>query len=262
MSNILEQVNFVSPLRYISGRIVEYDIKSANVSILFSGGKIDQNKYNFMMNLPKQIREVEVGLMIKKDPSYYNTIADGIKKYKLELGKANNIEEYQIVRIANDAVYINTPIDLKYTMFDNVVEFRKKSISDVMININKILVFLSMNNGNISIDVKGLGDNYQLHTDGILNIIATVVYMVERSSIEDAMKFLSDFISTYISYKAPVQCYREFNSESLYSIVLNNYCYKLFDMDEKYVENLDISYNLNILRDLWATILGLYNIGK
>lgn len=262
MNNVLEQTNFVSPLRYISGRIVEYDIKAANVSILFAKGKISQDKYNYLMNLPKQIREVEVGLMIKADSSYYNTISEGIKEYKVKLGEANNINEYQIVRIANDAVYINTPLDLKYTLFDDIVLFKQKSISDVMITINKINVFITFVDNSVSIDVKGLGDNYKLHTNGILNIISTIVYMVERSSIEDAIRFLSEFIDDYINHRVAIDYYREFNSDSMYTIVMNDYCYRLYDVSPDYVQYMDISCNLYILRDLWSIILSLYNRGK
>ena len=68
-------------------------------------------------------------------------ILQSLEKYKLKFAEANNIDENRIVRVANDAIYLNTPVDLKYTIFDNIVEFKKKSIYDVAIKINNVIIF-------------------------------------------------------------------------------------------------------------------------
>ena len=38
--------SYLNPSRFISGRIVEYDIRSANISALLDAGVIDIDQYN------------------------------------------------------------------------------------------------------------------------------------------------------------------------------------------------------------------------
>ena len=112
-SNLGKKLNYLSPLRYVSGRIVEYDIKAANISVLRDKEIISEADYIMLSSMPKNLREREIGLMEKNNPSLYNKIADGITEAKLSLIRFNKIEDNQILRIANDAIYVNTPIDLK-----------------------------------------------------------------------------------------------------------------------------------------------------
>ena len=62
-------------------------------------------------------REIEVGLMEKENYDIYKILQDGICEAKDNLAKFNKIDEDQIKRVANDAVYINSDIDLKYLNF-------------------------------------------------------------------------------------------------------------------------------------------------
>ena len=56
--------------------------------------------------------------MIKEDKKIYNIIQKGIKESKVQLFDANDIKSYEVIRIANDAVYVNRINGLKYTEFD------------------------------------------------------------------------------------------------------------------------------------------------
>ena len=141
VSSIVSKLSYFTPSRYISGRIVEYDIKSANITMLKVANVISEETYQYLQSLPKMSREIEIGLLIKSNPAIFKAISSGIEKYKLKFAEANNIDENRIVRVANDAIYLNTPVDLKYTIFDNIVEFKKKSIYDVAIKINNVIIF-------------------------------------------------------------------------------------------------------------------------
>ena len=131
LERLANLTSYITPSRYVSGRIVEYDIKSANITMLKKYNAIFDDYYNFLSKLPKIDREIEIGLLIRSDKKYFNIIEDGIKAAKYILLKSNNVDPSFIVRIANDAVYINSLNDLQYTKFDEVL-FAKKSISMIL----------------------------------------------------------------------------------------------------------------------------------
>lgn len=274
--NILSNQNYLTPSRYISGRIVEYDIRSANISILRTKNIISEDEYINLYNMPKKQREIEIGLKIKNDSSIYESIKEGIKEARLELGKSNIINPDSIVRIANDAVYINSNIDLKNTKFGNYVEFRKKSAYNIMIQLYNIIIFLAfLPDGNLDIDVKGLGEeNIKLHEDYILYTIISTIVIKERSGTIAAISYLTDICEKYIHYNLPVGYYREFNSESSYRLKytipgntvnmtrMPGYNLGINNVSEYDKNSLDINYNYSVLRELWSILIEFYNIGR
>ena len=74
IEQLAEAMSYITPLNYISGRIVEYDIASANINMLYKYNMIDINYYNYLKSLPKINREVEIGKLIRSDSNYYNII--------------------------------------------------------------------------------------------------------------------------------------------------------------------------------------------
>lgn len=246
------RMNFITPLRYVSGRIVEYDLKSANINTLYQYSKIDKQYYDYLSRLPKMDREIEIGLRIRSDGSLYDTIQEGIKEAKFQLLKTNNVDLNSVVRIANDAVYINTSVDLNYTRFDNLF-FTQKSISNCMVKLGNLIIFFWYDNdGNMNIDVKGLNEvAMNLHSDYLLSIIAQVINMVERVSINDALKYLLEFYNDYINMKLEKEYYRELTPESLYRI--KNSDYGLISVES--LDIVDINYNLYVLRELYSILL-------
>lgn len=259
LEEVLEQTSYNHPSRYISGRIVEYDIKAANINTLYEAGAIDDKLYNYLLFLPKKDREVYIGKLIKTDHRYYDCIQNGIKSAKKKLIYSNgNIEVSDIVRIANDAVYINKSYDLCNTKFGNI-EFKKSKPYSSMIRLqtkfNDLIIFFYYNDEGINIDVKGINKEYQLlHVDYMLTFIANVIYNLERVSIEDALNLVTSFYEDYISMKLPLGYYRELNYVSLYRLKYVNYA-----VENPSNEEIDINFNLYIIRDLYSIILELYN---
>lgn len=269
INEIMVKQNYLHPSRYISGRIVEYDIKSANISTLRMQNIISEEDYIRLSNMPKMNREIEIGLMIKNDKEIYNYIQKGIKSAKLALAKANNIEVDSICRIANDAVYINSVSNLQRTKFGQYIEFKQKSEFNIMVTILNVIIFCKfMNNGDIDIDVKGIGDNVSLHQEYMINAIASTIVILERSGVIEAINCLSRLCEQYVSLQLPVGYYRTFNSDSVYVTRYNNtyYLYDtgfgIKDCTQNDVQSLDINYNYSILRELWSILIDIYNIRR
>lgn len=261
IKKIIEKVNYSNPIRYISGNIIEYDIKAANISMLYDANIITREYYEYLSYIPKNMREREIGLMELKDPKIYECIAAGIKKYKLLFAKANNVKEREIVRVANDAVYINRSLPLSNTVFGNIV-FKVSSPANVYMKLLDLCIFAYIPiNGNLSLDIKGINDKVlYLFQNNILNIIGTVIYLVERSNIQDAVSYLSGILDDYINKRLPVEYYREFNSNAMYNIIVDSKCYYIMQDYGFSIDDLDINYNLYILRELWGIILEIYSV--
>lgn len=256
--------SYFAPLRYITGRIVEYDIKSANISMLKKYGIINDEYYNYLSNLPKNIREVEIGLRIRDEQQYssdhssitYTTISNGIKEAKRMLFDSNDIKYDEVIRIARDAVYINRQFDLQYTVFDNVIEFRKKVVADAVIKLsNSLIIFFWHNENGLNLDIKGLGNNEYLHQDYMLSFIGSVLLTAERAGISDALNLISSFYKDYINRTLDIRFYRELNPDSLYKIEYSNYYVSLPNS----ANDIDISFNANIIRELWSILINKYN---
>ena len=266
LKNIISKQNYLTPSRYISGRIVEYDIKSANISVLRNSGIITQDDYEYLASLPKILREKEIGLREKADQSIYTSIQKGINEAKYNLVTFNKINPEQIVRIANDAVYINSIINLDYLKFGDYIEFKPKSEYNVYCCLNKVIIFCRFDHGgNIHIDVKGIGDNASLHQNYMIYTIMSTITLLERAGIIDALDYLSEICEAYVKRELPVGYYREFNSDSLYKTLYSTigmYPYGLTDVREDQKYDIDINYNYVILRELWSILFEIYNLRR
>lgn len=261
VEDIISKREYLTPSRYISGRITEYDMKSANISVMRDTELISQESYLQLAAMPKIAREREVGLMEKADPTLYTSIAQGIKNAKLDLASFNQLVPEQIVRVANDAVYINSLVDLSHTKFGEFIEFRPKNIYNVYVNLNGKLIFCRFDpDGNIHIDTKCIGKNDILHRDYMIYTIMSTITLLERSGVQDAIDYLYEICEAYLNLKLPVGYYREFNIESLfrgkYIVAGSQPCFTAVYEDNK--ADLDINYNYTILRELWSILLEFY----
>lgn len=255
--------NYFCNNRIISGRIIEYDIRAANISMCREYGIINDDLYRYLLSADKQKREEFIGWQIKKEKDIdsssltYNTIHDGIIKAKLQLFEANNIQPNEVIRIANDAVYINRSTDLYYTKFGNFIEFKKKTVADTVIKLSTtIIIFYWYTLEGLNIDIKGIGDenNVKFHQNYMLSFIGSVLLTYERAGIIDAIHLIENFYNDYISRKLDIGFYRELNPTSMYRII--NSGYYVNDIDN--IDLIDISCNGNLIRELWKILISKY----
>lgn len=269
---IVSKINYITPERYLTGVIRELDLKAANISILHSKGMISDDEYNYLRSIPKIDREISIGNMInntaEKNKSgeaitttspIYSSIKDGIREAKVWLCRMNNIKEDEIIRIANDAVYINRAVPLQYTN-NNGVEFSEKAIYSSLLQLNGIILFFRYNSDNmLEVDIKGLGkDNERWHNGFMLSVIGQVIILLQKSSASDALNYLSKVYEDYILLKMPIGMYREFNNLSGFRKG-NFYLSNEVGLD---IRQIDIGYNLSLLRTLYGVILDQYMRGR
>lgn len=115
--------------------IREYDMESANVSVLREKDLISGEMYLDIMESPKGARNKLIGMLIRdnKDEDIYNKIKDSIDEYVEELIVSNNVSKKDILERSHDALFIGGTEDLKYTKFGDYVTFKLKHKYSMML---------------------------------------------------------------------------------------------------------------------------------
>ena len=263
-SNLWSRLNYKSTAKYIlNTHITEYDLSKANINALLYTRRIDQNKYNELLSLPKEQREITVGLMIRKDNSIYKSIQEGIIEAKKRLFDANDIEDYDVLSIRNDAVFIHSR-KLNTTEFPPYFTFKEKGKYNMFMSICDLDVFYNDTinpDGSINyqLDIKGISDdNVQLHANGIGGLLCEVMYRLQREDISLTIQWMTNILEKYINKQLPKEFYREFNSDSDY--VINTFVRKIpsKDINDGLIPALDINRNLLVLRDIMKILTSIH----
>ena len=262
---IYKKINYRSPIKYfINTYIREYDLSKANISSLYYTGRITKEKYNEFMNIDKQSREIKIGLMIQKDNSIYHSIQKGIIEAKKRLVESNQLTDFDILSIKNDAIFVIAK-NLKYTQFPPYFEFKLKNTYNIYLQLLDLEIYYGdkfNTDGTLdtNIDVKGISDDkIPLHLDGILGFICDICFKLQRDNIEDVLRYASNIYNKYINRELPKEFYREFDSSSMYMIYSTTHRFVLEDIDDSMISSVDIGRNLLILRDLMTIITDIYN---
>lgn len=246
---------------YIQGSIREYDIKAANINTLLQAGKISQDTYDYLVRLPKQYREDFIGRLISTDKGIYESIHQGIIEAKQYLFESNHINDNEVIRIANDAVYVWRSSPLTYTSYGDHVLFLMKGVYTSFAKIGPNAVFFNGSDyQNLQIEVIGMKKVLHYHTNGFLSFLASILYMLEKAPIEDVLSTYNRYYKQYISRSLGYEHYREFNQESNFRIGVNqdSVCSWTISSFPGDIERVDISYNAMLLRDIYQIILSVW----
>lgn len=279
-NELYKYINYSSKRNICIGKkIYEYDIKQANISVLYAQGKLSDYIYERLRHSDKYSREIYIGKMIaeSKDKTIDHSIKMGIQEAKREFIDLNKISEDSIVRIANDALYVIMDYPAKHTdmivnkslnepLHNRTVEFVQKNCYDGYVHFsNGVWIFYTvLPDGNLDVDVIGLG-NYAAAHSYMINIISTILYYLHNMQYEFAITKLSEIIEIYLQKEFPVETYREFNPLGIFRLKRsddgiggNNFTlYPTNVPNDMKPEQLDASYNYAILRELYSMVLSL-----
>ena len=105
--NLWEKDNYTANITHlINTDINVYDMKSANINILKNDNLLTDQEYMNLTMMPKLQREIEIGLMSISRPEVKQSLNDGFVKYRHMLFEDNDIEDYSVLSIKKDAVYL------------------------------------------------------------------------------------------------------------------------------------------------------------
>lgn len=261
MASLWQNKNYLISLPFIvATNIYEYDIKKANISILLHEGAIDKSEYNRLYDLPKLQRQIEIGYMIRNNPEIDSILSNGIKEMKKRFFESNNIEDHSIVSIKNDAVFIMNDKPA-VTVFDNV-EFVLKNTYSSFYRLNKnIEIYFRSDriNNTMQFDVKGINDEIlSLHQNHMCSWLAQIMYSIEVGDIQLAISDIQIFFDDFVNRRLPIEFYRTFDSVSGYVVVANGQPYLLPYATEYDKGALNITTNVNIIREMYSICTQLY----
>lgn len=262
LSTLYRKVIYMAPIDYlINNSIVEYDISKANINILFYYGLLTQDQYNYYYNLPKKQREIALGY-IQKNEKYSKAVKEGIVEFKRRFFEANQIEDYQVLSIKNDAVFLIDK-EPKITKFDNV-EFARKESYTSYYRLGRIecYYYYDFFKNTEYMTIKGMSEEKQaLHDKYFIDFLKCLFNSAQMDSLTETIELLKDFHEDYVNMKLEMPYYREFNAMSSYSIKPAPNSYRIFKashLDPKNINFIDTQYNEKLLRDLYKMYASMY----
>lgn len=250
-SLLYENMNYLSTYPFIINNYIrEYDLSAANINALYTNGYFDKSTYDLFKSYDKKKREVEIGLLIKRDSRVYEIISSGIINAKKLLFESNNIQDNEVLTIKNDAVFIISK-ELVNTVFGNY-EFKCKNLYNTYLRILDLEIYYrdSLNSDDIFFDIKGISDDkLYLHT-AMVSLISEVCYRVQRYDKSDNIRFIMNIYENFLHRRLPIEYYRNLDSFSKYTIINNIGIYSLDNISNDMINIISIDRNLSILREL------------
>lgn len=243
--------------------IYEYDLSKANINTLLSQGVITKEKYDNLYYMNRNERQIQIGLMIRENKDIGKAIKDGIRDAKRMLFDTNNIQDWEVLTIKNDAVFI-IGRELQHTKFGNY-NFIQKNKYTIYLQLNEYEIYYydrfdPQGQLDINIDVKGLNDSLlPLHEHGILELICYVCFELQRGSIGDVLSYVTNLYQDYLFRRLPLEYYREFNFKSQYVIKTEFSIFYFDHISKDNIQYIDINCNLQLIRTLIQIISSIYH---
>lgn len=267
-STLWEKTFWTAPIDYITSTYIrEYDISKANINVLLSMGVIDQEQYNYFYGLDKKAREIMVGYLLKdhKKEKLGVKLLAGIKEYRKLFFEANDIQDYEVLAIKNDAVYLINKI-ANHTKFGNVEFVNKHSYTSFYKldrKFNKEMYYkIDIPNNIEELKIDGLGDKaYREHEPYMIDFLKAVFSTVETTGVEDAIAMTRQFSDDYVNRRLDVGYYRRFDSISGYDSICHNTIgdmYNINYLSQNDMRIIDISYNYLIIMNLYRYFASMY----
>ena len=234
--------------------IIEYDIKSAGLNVMYAFGLISKKQYQYYLSLDKKSRNIRLGLLQRDTEGLANELGECMLQVINMFIKANNLEESDILSVKNDAIFV---INKKCTQlkFNNIEFVAKNKYTSYYLFDGKEFYYSRKLNKDI-LHVKGVNDEtLEKHNDYMLDFLKKVFRAIEVKSPKEVFIMVKKFAKEYRDYELPVGYYRELNHLSLYrlNVSMDRRKIGVEDIDESLYQYLNYNYNykvyiLNILK--------------
>ena len=248
---MIDSTFYKAPYEYlIAIPIYEYDIKAANVSILRQHNIINDQQYQIYLSKPKEEREIEIGLWIKQQPHLYDILKQTISDARQWFFNINHIEDHQILYIDNDSITLIDRI-AKSTQYSPYIDFKQKNTYNSFYRLEGIDFLYYSDNDNESYRIKYGGTKINLiHKEGFLDLLLSLANEAQNRDYQAMVLMIKHLYKQYIDKQLPIAYYREFNQKSEYKLIPGCAFQYYTNIPPGGLDNIDISYNANLLRYL------------
>lgn len=214
VSSLYEKHNYLNKnISYIINQeIIEYDIQSAGFNLIKYFKLVTNDKIQYLESLPRQHRQIQIGLYQKEDRTLIRRLNDAFKAARKLFFEANHIEDDDVISIKKDAIIMGRRCNKE--KFDNI-SFREKNEYSSYYYLNKYEFYFNA----YGVDVKGINDKLLLlHRDYMLDFLYNFFKMNETSPRKSVIRMIKDFSFYYKEQKLPIDYYRQLDSNSLFML--------------------------------------------
>lgn len=264
-STLYEKTNYTSSTIdfLINSYIREYDIRRAGPTALLIAGCIDEQTYSYICSLPRDLRQVQTGLL-QKDPEVADTLKSTMSEARRLFIESNGLNDSDILSIKNDAIYVVGKTPAITTFYDGRLMFVVKNqyTSYYRYNRTEMYYYGDMRAEAENLDIKNIGDNrLERHRDYFIDFLLYLFGMAQVSPVHEVIGAVQAMITQYINLQLPLGYYREFNARSDFKIIsgspyTNFYAGSLPETTD--LRSIDISQNLDILRYFYKLFSDMY----
>lgn len=229
----------------LNSEIIEWDIKSAGISLCTEFGLIPEKELEYLRSVPKKKCDILIGLRSKEDKIFAKQLESKFNEAVNIFIELNNLDkDYDILAIKRDAVFvINHPISIN--QISNNIKFVDKNIYHAYLYLKPLELYFKRNG---EIDIKHFIGNVDernrilsLHKDGMMNLFHSFIDLCESTNFNTVKisNELSSFVKAYKNRELDFDYYREFNIDSKFRY----YDSLVSNINESMMEKIDISYN-------------------
>lgn len=224
----------------VNNEIIEYDMKSAGISIIESKGLLEKDEIDILKSMPKELRNIKIGNIQKHNKGLVKKLNEGFMEYRKVFMESNDLDINDIISIKKDAIF--TTRRCREKEFDGVKFDEKNIYTSYYYFKNGIEIYYNKNR----MDVKGINDNnMKYHRKYFASFINRFCFMGETSSLSNRIKFLNEFTYMYKTRNLDINYYREFNANSIFRSfeTLTGLDVALTQVGKLKPEEIDIKYN-------------------
>lgn len=223
----------------VNGEIIEYDIKSAGLSLAKEYGYISKSIIDKLEEMDKTNRNIRMGLLKKNNKQLSKAENEALIKARKLFILANKLSVDDIIAIKRDAIFVSRRCNER--KFGNI-EFVPKNKYTSYMEINKLEFYYN----STQLDIKGIGDVvYKQHEKYMIDFFKTYFSLMELGNKTKLISYITNFVFMYKSRLLDLRYYREFNVQSTYrlNIIVEKNVYGLETIDSSSFDSIDIAYN-------------------
>jgi len=213
-------------IKTYKGNITEWDMVTANVSILAEEGLISEETYINLKEADRKARNITIGCLMRDLASEFNLsekFEEYLKKYTNMFIEENKLKDANILEIARDAIFLYNSKP-KYSKFGDYIKFKKKNTYYYMLEFtvsdtsnNKIILY--KNDKGISVRGGTIDKNHKAY--------------------EYLCRLMSDVINS--NTKSYIK------SLATYSKIMNA-------SEEQLIKGIDNTYLIKLMKEIYTTI--------
>ena len=111
--------------------VIEYDIKSAGLSVLYEKKAISKKTFKKIYNMDKDTRVYNTGMLLRNNKGFYEILKNGIKEFVELFIKTNKVKKSNVLEIANDAVWLARQRAVHLKFGNNILFVEKRKYTSI-----------------------------------------------------------------------------------------------------------------------------------